>query len=133
VETESGPPGRIANGRAGAIGIGLRKALEFLVKDYAILRQPTKEAEIRKAVLYLLEQLPNADSAEDLEALLPWNVKPILKARSKPAASAPIRPGRRPPPQPIGWNRVVGENADEFEPVAHGIGIAATTAQTTDG
>ncbi|MEJ0035185.1 MAG: IS66 family transposase [Gammaproteobacteria bacterium] len=29
---------------------------------------------------YLYEQLPKATTAEDLEALLPWNVKPLLKA-----------------------------------------------------
>jgi transposase len=32
-------------------------------------------------LLHLLEQLPTASTAEALEALLPWNVKPILQAR----------------------------------------------------
>jgi transposase len=30
-------------------------------------------------LLYLLEELPKADSVEALEALLPWNVKPLLQ------------------------------------------------------
>jgi transposase len=30
---------------------------------------------------YLLEELPKASTAEALEALLPWNVKPLLKTR----------------------------------------------------
>lgn len=33
-------------------------------------------------LLHLLEELPKADSAETLEALLPWNLKPVLKALS---------------------------------------------------
>lgn len=32
-------------------------------------------------LLHLLEQLPTASTAEALEALLPWNVKPVLQAR----------------------------------------------------
>ena len=47
-------------------------------------------------------------------------------------ASLPIGGlGSRAPPQPIGWNRVVDESADEFEPVA--LGIVATAAQTAYG
>ena len=37
-------------------------------------------------LLYLLEELPRASTAEALEALLPWNVKPALKARCAVAA-----------------------------------------------
>lgn len=33
------------------VGIGLRKGLEFLVKDYAVSEYPEKETEIRKALL----------------------------------------------------------------------------------
>jgi hypothetical protein len=29
---------------------------------------------------YLFEQLPRATTLAELEALLPWNVKPLLKA-----------------------------------------------------
>jgi hypothetical protein len=32
-------------------------------------------------LLYLLEELPKANTTKVLEALLPWNVKPLLKAR----------------------------------------------------
>lgn len=32
-------------------------------------------------LLYLLEELPKANTAEALESLLPWNVKPVLQAR----------------------------------------------------
>ena len=32
----------------------------------------------------LYEQLPRATTLTELEALLPWNVKPLLKARSAP-------------------------------------------------
>jgi transposase len=32
-------------------------------------------------LLHLLEQLPTASTADALEALLPWNVKPVLQAR----------------------------------------------------
>ena len=36
---------------------------------------------------YLFEQLPKAGTAEAIEELLPWNVKPILQARrAAPAA-----------------------------------------------
>ena len=37
-------------------------------------------------LLHLLEELPRANTAEALEALLPWNVKPVLKARCAVAA-----------------------------------------------
>ena len=37
-------------------------------------------------LLHLLEELPKANTAEALEALLPWNIKPILKARCAVAA-----------------------------------------------
>lgn len=37
-------------------------------------------------LLHLLEELPRANTAEALEALLPWNVKPVLKARRAFAA-----------------------------------------------
>ena len=40
-----------AHGLDEMFGIGLRKALEFLVKDYAIAEHPDKEAEIQKARL----------------------------------------------------------------------------------
>lgn len=33
------------------VGIGLRKALEFLIKDFAIKKNPEKDADIRKAFL----------------------------------------------------------------------------------
>ena len=33
---------------------------------------------------HLFEQLPRATTLTELEALLPWNVKPLLKARSTP-------------------------------------------------
>jgi hypothetical protein len=33
---------------------------------------------------YLYENLPRATTAAELEALLPWNVKPLLKAASRP-------------------------------------------------
>jgi hypothetical protein len=36
---------------------------------------------------YLFEQLPRATTLAELEALLPWNVKPLLKAVS--AAASP--------------------------------------------
>jgi IS66 C-terminal element len=32
-------------------------------------------------LLHLLEELPKAGTVETLEALLPWNVKPLLKAQ----------------------------------------------------
>ena len=32
-------------------------------------------------LLHLLEELPKASTTEALEALLPWNVKPVLKAQ----------------------------------------------------
>ena len=32
-------------------------------------------------LLHLLEELPKASTAEALEALLPWNVKPVLRAQ----------------------------------------------------
>ena len=37
-------------------------------------------------LLHLLEELPKANTAEAVEALLPWNVKPVLKARRAFAA-----------------------------------------------
>lgn len=40
-----------ANGLGEIAGLGYRKALEFLVKDYCIRKSPTKEAEIRKKPL----------------------------------------------------------------------------------
>jgi len=33
-------------------------------------------------LLHLLEQLPMASTADALEALLPWNVKPLLRVNS---------------------------------------------------
>jgi hypothetical protein len=35
---------------------------------------------------YLLEELPKASTTAALEALLPWNVKPLLQARTITAA-----------------------------------------------
>ncbi len=37
----------------------------------------------------VFEQLPAATSVEAIEALLPWNLKPILAARHKRPAAAP--------------------------------------------
>jgi hypothetical protein len=37
---------------------------------------------------YIFEQLPMATTMEALEALLPWNVKPILEERRKPREEA---------------------------------------------
>lgn len=37
--------------------------------------------EPRAYLLHLLEELPKASTAEALEALLPWNLKPVLQAQ----------------------------------------------------
>jgi hypothetical protein len=37
---------------------------------------------------YLFEHLPTAMTVDDLEALLPWNVKPILEKRKKQREAA---------------------------------------------
>ena len=37
-------------------------------------------------LLHLLEELPKASTAEALEALLPWNIRPILQAQRAAAA-----------------------------------------------
>jgi hypothetical protein len=55
------------------VGIGLRKALEFLVKDYAILRQPTKEAEIKKVFLAtVIEDYIDDSTVKELAKRATW-------------------------------------------------------------
>jgi hypothetical protein len=42
-----------------------------------------KEVDRFEYLSYVFEHLPAATTAEALEALLPWNVKPILEERRK--------------------------------------------------
>ena len=43
----------------------------------------------------VFEQLPAATTVEAIEALLPWNLKPILDARKQPQAAPQLLSPRR--------------------------------------
>jgi hypothetical protein len=54
-------------------GVGLRKALEFLIKDYATLLQPDKDAEIRKEYLgKVIEEYIEDNTVKQLAARATW-------------------------------------------------------------
>jgi hypothetical protein len=55
------------------VGIGLRKALEFLVKDYAILRQPARESDIKAAYLKnVIEEFIDDNAVKQLALRATW-------------------------------------------------------------
>ena len=54
-------------------GIGLRKALEYLVKDYSIYKYPDKESEIRKATLAnCINNYIDSERIKDLATVCAW-------------------------------------------------------------
>ena len=54
-------------------GIGLRKALEYLVKDYSIYKYPDKESEIRKATLAnCINNYIDSERIKDLATACAW-------------------------------------------------------------
>jgi hypothetical protein len=64
------------------------KALHWSTRLELVLAEPsalrvldTKRARALRVSMLSVRKLPKATTAEALEGLLPWNVKPLLKAR----------------------------------------------------